>query len=110
MPITCDSLMSDASDLHDVTRAINAVDDFGVMGRTQLAQISLVDAELARLGLPATPFQRGRILSRLIRDEVAGRFDTYRDHPSGRDVAEWTILYLRVHEGSSIETIARRLN
>jgi hypothetical protein len=62
------------------------------------------------VGLADTPFQRGRLLSRVIRREVQRQFVGREAGADGRDVAEWSILYLRVHGGLSLQEIAGRLN
>jgi len=92
-----------------ITGALNRIDSFGALGRNPLAQSRVIDAELARAGLEATPFQRGRLLSRLIREEVRRQFEEREARPEGRDVAEWSILYLRVHGGLALQEIADRL-
>lgn len=102
--------MQDDHDQRAITDALNRIDSFSALGRTPLAQSALIDAELARAGLRDTPFQRGRLLSRLMRDEVRRQFGEREVHPEGRDVAEWSILYLRVHGGLSLQEIAERLN
>jgi hypothetical protein len=91
-------------------RGPNRIDSFGALGRSQLAQSPLVEAELASAGLSDTPFQRGRTLSRLIRREVQQQFEEREERPTARNVAEWSILYLRVHSGLSLQDIATRLN
>lgn len=97
-------------ELRAITDALNRIDSYGALGRTPPAQSALIDTELARLGLQATPFQRGRLLSRLMREEVRRQFEGREMHPEGRDVAEWSILYLRVHGGLSLQEIAERLD
>jgi Sigma-70, region 4 len=93
-----------------MTEALNRLDSYVQLGTQELAYAPVVRLELARAGLDDTAFQRGRALSRLIRREVMKEFERYQAHPTGRDVAEWTILYLRVHEGRSLQEIAQRLN
>jgi Sigma-70, region 4 len=92
-----------------ITEALNRIDSFGALGRNPLARSRVVDAGLARAGLSDTSFQRGRVLSRLIRQEVRQQFEEREARPEGRDVAEWTILYLRVHDGLSLQEIGSRL-
>lgn len=92
-----------------ITDALNRIDSYSALGRTPLAQSALIDAELARGGLRATPFQRGRLLSRMMREEVERQFEQREAQAEGRDVAEWSILYLRMHRGLSLREIADRL-
>lgn len=96
-------------DLRAIGEALNRIDQYASLGRVSLAQARSVTAELARLQLHDTPFQRGRTLSRLIRDQVQDQFDRRKQEITGRDVAEWTILYLRLHDGVSLQQIADRL-
>src|SRR5690348_1852780 len=102
--------MREDPDVRAITEAINRIDGFGTLGRNRLARGSLLDAELNRIGLDDTPFQRGRLLSRLIREEVRRQFEEREANPEGRDVAEWSILYLRVHDGLSLQEIGECLN
>jgi len=102
--------MHDDSEQRAITDALNRIDSYNALGRNPLARSRLIGAELARAGLSETPFQRGRLLSRLIREEIRRQFEERETRPEGRDVAEWSILYLRVHGGLSLQEIADRLN
>jgi hypothetical protein len=97
-------------DLRAIAEALNRIDQYASLGRVSLAGGRAVSADLARLQLDDTPFQRGRVLSRLIRDEVRRQFEQRREDTAGRDVAEWTILYLRVQDGLSLQQIGERLH
>ncbi len=96
-------------DLRAIAEALNRIDQYASLGRVSIARGRAVTAELARFRLDDTPFQRGRILSRLIRDEVRREFEQRDVDAVGPDIAEWTILYLRVQEGLSLQHIADRL-
>jgi hypothetical protein len=98
------------NEVREMTSILNRLDDFGWLGETGLGRSRAVTAEMAQRALPDTAFQRGRILSRRVQREVERRFERHRESPQGRDVAEWTILYLRVHEGQSLQDIAQTLN
>jgi hypothetical protein len=102
--------MTADSDLRAIAEALNRIDQYASLGRVSLAGGRAVSAELARLQLDDTPFQRGRILSRLIRNEVQRQFERRREDTAARDVAEWTILYLRVQDGLSLQQICERLH
>jgi hypothetical protein len=93
-----------------MAEALNRIDQYASLGRVSLAGGRAVGAELARLQLDDTSFQRGRILSWLIRGEVRRQFERRREDTAGRDVAEWTILYLRVQDGLSLQQIGERLH
>lgn len=97
-------------DLRAIAEALNRIDQYASLGRVSLAGGRGVTAELARVQLDDTPFRRGRILSRLIRDEVRRQFERRGADTAGRDTAEWTILYLRVQDGLSLQQIADRLH
>jgi Sigma-70, region 4 len=102
--------MTTDPDIRAMAEALNRIDQYASLGRVSLAQGRAVNAELTRLQLNDTPFQRGRILSRFVRDEVRRQFQRRKQDGAGRDVAEWTILYLRVQEGLSLRQIGERLH
>lgn len=93
-----------------VTEALNRIDDFAALGRVSLAHIPAVDAYLARTGAASTPFQRGRVLSHLIQRSIQEQALSDRRRSRHRDAAEWSILYLRVHQGRTLEEIAHDLS
>ena len=96
-------------DLRSIAEALNRIDQYASLGRGALARSRAVDAELTRRHLTDTPFQRGRLLSRLLREEVTRQFEQRGVKPAGHDAAEWAILYLRIHDGLSLRQIGERL-
>lgn len=102
--------MTTDPDLRAIGEALNRIDQYASLGRVSLAQGRFVNAELARLQLNDTPFQRGRILSRALRFEVRRQFQQRKEEAAGPDIAEWTILYLRTHDGLSLQQIGECLH
>lgn len=95
----------DSPEVDELTAAVNRLDEFSALGRLQLARRPLVTSELARRREADTPFQRGRILSEIIRREIGRQIDGQRAG-KGAHTAEWTILHYRINEGYAIEDIA----
>jgi hypothetical protein len=98
------------TDVRAVGEAIIRLDAYTALGESPLAGSSCITGALRRRGLEDTPFNRGRVLGRTIREEVERQFRRVESEREGRDVAEWTILYLRVVRGLPLTDIARRLS
>ena len=96
-------------DLKAMTAALNRIDEYAALGRTPIAHLPLVTDRLAQYRLRDTPFQRGRIASHLILDTIRAQVPSDRES-AGRDAVEWTILYLRVHNGKALEEISSTLS
>jgi hypothetical protein len=93
-----------------VGEAIVRLDAYTALGESPLAGSSFITCALRRRGIEDTPFNRGRVLGRTIREEVERQFRRVESEREGRDVAEWTILYLRAVRGLPLTAIARRLS
>lgn len=101
-----DQIIDTDIDTRSITQALNRIDDFGALGRVRLAGIRIVDEYLARTGTASTSFQRGRVLSRLIQRLIEEQALDDQRRLRGRGAVEWSILYLRVNEGRTLEEIA----
>jgi hypothetical protein len=96
-------------DLQAFTRALLQLDDFPALGRTSLANSELVRQALKERRLPNSTFQRGRVLSQMIQREIQDGFTNRRQSNAARDLPEWTILYLHLLEGHTLDTVSSML-
>ncbi len=97
-------------DKRSITEALNRIDDFATLGSLPLAQLPLIERYLERARTPSSPFQRGRVLSHLTERLIEEQALDHQRRLRGRGAVEWSILYLRVHEGRTLEEIARELS